>query len=342
MTERVASEQAAAAWAQSAQKVSADRPGDAMAASAVRIAIISDRPADVLPPALIHALDTLELVASNHPIAAIADDALPAGAALLWVDFTGHPEGTTVSALADYAATMHQPMVIDSGVAAIDTVWAALADAPRVTITCDADHETTVAAIAQLLAPQAAALNSPTAPARGEQIAQLQDEVQRISRLLARLAMEGGDARMGDPFDRRDPVPSPFIETGVRADTRGYHGQQGATVTPPVSARAVRQLIRRRRMREEFFGPDLFADPAWDMMLDLYAARLEYHRVSVSSLCIAAAVPATTALRWIKTLTEAGLFARESDQHDGRRIFVALTDKATVALHRYFARTLEE
>ncbi|MCU0729101.1 MAG: MarR family transcriptional regulator [Sphingopyxis sp.] len=342
MMERSASEQAAAAWAQSAGKLSTDGAGDEVAPSAVRIAIISDRPADALPPALMRALDTLDIVASAHPLAAIADHALPAGAALLWVDFSGQPDGATVSALADYAATVHQPMVIDSGIDAIDTVWAALADTPRVTITCDADHEAAVAAIAQLLAPQASAVNSPTAPARGEQIAQLQDEVQRISRLLARLAMDGGDRRLGDPFDRRDTVPSPFIETGVRADTRGYHSQHEETATPPVSARTVRQLIRRRRMREEFFGPDLFADPAWDMMLDLYAARLEYHRVSVSSLCIAAAVPATTALRWIKTLTEAGLFTRESDQHDGRRIFVALTDKATTALHRYFARTLEE
>jgi hypothetical protein len=44
-------------------------------------------------------------------------------------------------------------------------------------------------------------------------------------------------------------------------------------------------------MREQFFGPDLFADPAWDILLDLYAARLEQQRVAVSSLCIAAAVP---------------------------------------------------
>ena len=42
------------------------------------------------------------------------------------------------------------------------------------------------------------------------------------------------------------------------------------------------------------------------MLLDLLAARLERERVSVSSLCIAAAVPPTTALRWIRTLTDKG------------------------------------
>ena len=77
------------------------------------------------------------------------------------------------------------------------------------------------------------------------------------------------------------------------------------------------------------------------MLLDLYAARLERQPVSVSSLCIAAAVPATTALRWIKTMTDAGLFVREADPQDGRRIFIALAEGACDALARYF-EALEE
>ena len=72
------------------------------------------------------------------------------------------------------------------------------------------------------------------------------------------------------------------------------------------------------------------------MLLDLYAARLERQPVSVSSLCIAAAVPATTALRWIKTMTDAGIFLREADPQDGRRIFIALSDGANEAMARYF------
>lgn len=100
-------------------------------------------------------------------------------------------------------------------------------------------------------------------------------------------------------------------------------------------------MLRQRRMREQYFPADLFADPAWDMLLDLYAAWLERQPVSVSSLCIAAAVPATTALRWIKTMTDAGLFLREDDPHDGRRIFIALAEGASDALGRYF-EALEE
>ncbi len=98
----------------------------------------------------------------------------------------------------------------------------------------------------------------------------------------------------------------------------------------------MRQVIRARRLRARFFDEELFADPAWDMLLDLLQAEIAQHRVPVSSLCIAAAVPATTALRWIKTMTDAGLFKRRADPHDGRRVFVELSPGASEAMRRYF------
>jgi len=101
------------------------------------------------------------------------------------------------------------------------------------------------------------------------------------------------------------------------------------------SALLIRGIIRRRRARAQFFPAELFADPAWDMLLDLAAARLEATRVSISSLCIAAAVPTTTALRWIKGMTSAGIFEREADPEDGRRSFIRLTDKAVAAMESY-------
>src|SRR3546814_5311545 len=71
------------------------------------------------------------------------------------------------------------------------------------------------------------------------------------------------------------------------------------------------------------------------MQLDLLAARLADERVAVSSLCVAAAVPPTTALRWIKTLCEHGLFVRSADPQDGRRVFIELTDEAAASLEAY-------
>jgi DNA-binding MarR family transcriptional regulator len=99
----------------------------------------------------------------------------------------------------------------------------------------------------------------------------------------------------------------------------------------------VAAVIRARRLRARFFSEELFADPAWDMLLDLLQAEIRQLRVPVSSLCIAASVPATTALRWLKTLVTQGLFIRRADPHDGRRVFVELAPDASVALRRYFA-----
>jgi hypothetical protein len=90
-------------------------------------------------------------------------------------------------------------------------------------------------------------------------------------------------------------------------------------------AKFVRALIRQRQRRVAAFGADLFADPVWDMMLDLLAARLEGRPVSTSSLCIAAGVPSTTALRWIRLLTERGLFVRAPDPRDRRGVLIELS-----------------
>src|SRR5678815_4714855 len=73
------------------------------------------------------------------------------------------------------------------------------------------------------------------------------------------------------------------------------------------------------------------------MLLDLLQAEIAQLRVPVSSLCIAAAVPATTALRWLKTMTEKGIFLRRADPHDGRRVFVERSPAASQAMRRYFA-----
>ena len=80
----------------------------------------------------------------------------------------------------------------------------------------------------------------------------------------------------------------------VASDQRRWH--EPATVMA-VKAQQVRSTIKSRRMRNEVFGDNLFGEPAWDMLLDLYASHLEQKRVSVSSLQIASAVPGTTALR---------------------------------------------
>lgn len=111
---------------------------------------------------------------------------------------------------------------------------------------------------------------------------------------------------------------------------------------PEILPECVRSMIRARRLRSRYFAEELFADPAWDILLELFEAELTHRRVSVSSACAAAAVPPTTALRWITSMVKRGLLIRHADPLDGRRVFVGLATDASRAMTRYFAEIAPE
>jgi DNA-binding MarR family transcriptional regulator len=98
----------------------------------------------------------------------------------------------------------------------------------------------------------------------------------------------------------------------------------------------VRALIRARAQRQGFFGTGLFADPAWDILLELYACELSQHRISVSKLCFAVGVPTTTVIRWLALLERHGLIQRDEDLMDRRRVWVSLTGAGLEKMQGYF------
>lgn len=101
----------------------------------------------------------------------------------------------------------------------------------------------------------------------------------------------------------------------------------------------VKTLISERRRRITFFPGELFADPAWDILLVLTLAEARYHRLSVSKVCDRVDVPTTTTLRWINILMEAGLLVRRDDVNDKRRKFIELTPHAYVTMAAYCSTT---
>jgi predicted transcriptional regulator len=109
-------------------------------------------------------------------------------------------------------------------------------------------------------------------------------------------------------------------------------------VQSQLDPKMIRSMLRARRRRNELFD-DISGEPAWDMMLDLMAAKLEGKRVSVSSLCIAAGAPVTTALRWIKRLVARGVFLRVRDPEDQRRVYITLASEAEAKLRAYLLET---
>jgi DNA-binding MarR family transcriptional regulator len=94
-------------------------------------------------------------------------------------------------------------------------------------------------------------------------------------------------------------------------------------------------LIEARRIRFRHFAASSFTDPGWDMLLDLMLARLANRSMPVSSACVAAGVPATTALRWVDQLAQEGLIQRLPDPTDRRRVLLELTEEGCRRMEVY-------
>lgn len=108
-------------------------------------------------------------------------------------------------------------------------------------------------------------------------------------------------------------------------------------VSDETLARIARTIYRARQRREKFFPGDLFAEPAWDMLLDLFISKAQGKRVLTTSLCIAANVPQTTGLRWIAQLEQYQLVRRFSAPDDARIKLIELTPEGYRLMRRYVA-----
>lgn len=238
-------------------------------------------------------------------------------ASALWVEVDAD-HGPLLDRLLDHVnrevGDGRYPAIIAAPARLIDAISARITDS-GIELVVDGSEADRTAALAVALTGAGGVdrLSDVASDQNATRLRQLSDEVSRIASTLARLS------------------------TGPATSPRPTDLPPAAADLPQVSAETVRSVIRARRLRSRYFEEELFADPAWDMLLDLLQAELAQLRVPVSSLCIAAAVPATTALRWLKTMTQQGIFVRRADPHDGRRVFVELAPQASEALRRYFS-----
>lgn len=261
------------------------------------------------------------------PLEALYAEGVPAGAAVVLIDCPA-PDLRCLAALAvqDLAARgSGAQLIVATTLAGLEDVFACLDQSqPQLLV----DPSATDLAIA---------LGRALALAAGRRLRELAEEDRRrliqLTDLVARLA-ERLDS-LAAPAAPESRLEEPAISFRGGHDDSARLVQSGPPRLPPPAL--VRQLLRHRQQRARFFDPSLFADPAWDMLLDLTAAHGEGKQVSVTSLCIASGVPPTTALRWIGLLTEAQLLRRTQDGGDRRRVFIGLTDKAVAAMAGYFA-----
>lgn len=103
----------------------------------------------------------------------------------------------------------------------------------------------------------------------------------------------------------------------------------------------VRSETAKRDLRHQYFASELFGEPGWNVLVDLFDSSLRGRTVSVTDSCIASLAPPTTALRWIGRLEELGLVKRQRSSSDGRVFHLSLTEEAEKQLRAYFSALVE-
>lgn len=132
---------------------------------------------------------------------------------------------------------------------------------------------------------------------------------------------------------RRAPASQGSLPFMLNASQQSNH---------PSLSNLAREEYEERGRRQQHFESDLFGEPCWDILLDLYIANAEAKDLPVTSLTIGSRVPASTALRWITVLAERGYIERYRAEHDGRVNLCRLSAKAKDGLDRYFSKRLTD
>lgn len=98
------------------------------------------------------------------------------------------------------------------------------------------------------------------------------------------------------------------------------------------------QIYDSRRARDRLLDRRLFGEPAWDMLLALYALPTRGEVLTVTGLNYAADIPQTTGLRWQQTLRDDGLIERGPADVDARKQMLRLTTKGRGLMEQYLTR----
>lgn len=133
------------------------------------------------------------------------------------------------------------------------------------------------------------------------------DEIGELRRIRTAL-----DVLIGDTFTSRNEPATGSVPTSKLYEL----------------AQLAKRMVKFRDLRGKNFDPSLFADPAWDILLEIFISDALQQRISVTAATLGAKVPSTTGLRWLQLLEKGGLVVRRADPLDSRRVHVSLSEAA--------------
>ena len=95
----------------------------------------------------------------------------------------------------------------------------------------------------------------------------------------------------------------------------------------------VKSILEIRRGRARLFGEGLFSDPAWDILLELLAAKLGRRRVALADLD--AIAPQSVLARWVAELEERQLVSCELDPFRPDQFWIRLSESCASQLTQF-------
>jgi len=90
------------------------------------------------------------------------------------------------------------------------------------------------------------------------------------------------------------------------------------------------QIRFTRELRRSSFSPNMFGEPAWDILLALYVVDGDQGRLSTQQVTTLAGHPMTTAVRWLDYLEQQELIERGT--------YVELSGKGRAAMDEYLTQ----
>lgn len=119
-------------------------------------------------------------------------------------------------------------------------------------------------------------------------------------------------------------------------DSISNHEEETSYFDLELPEELISSFIRVRRARTYYLPREIFADPAWDMLLGLLEAEVQGRQVSLEDICSMSGTSASSALRWLKVLESSELTRRRSDPETMDSDILELSPKGRFALRRYF------
>ena len=141
---------------------------------------------------------------------------------------------------------------------------------------------------------------------------------------------------MSENGDRRpDRSGRDRVHGGLSEEVRGIFDGDQSGRSLLLTEDHIQSVLLVRRARASVLGENLFSDPAWDMLLELYGAHLAGRSVTLSELARVTETPARIATRWVQALEQSGNISVDRDAKGSPfQVYVKLSAEGVSRMQR--------